>query len=248
VRDVEEKIKMAAQNPTVSPRTVLGYISVTLDNRLAGGTSYMRSKQTINVAIHRQQYTAKGYVSKPKKYDDLTNIPQQLKEINDGCSSLVLNDTVIAEDSSSNAKRILVFLSQHGKEMLSNCSYWYMDRTFKSAASTFFSQIVFIVGLNALGKAVPCAFTLLPNKEKDSYLRLAACIRDELSQLPEVKVKNIMMDYEKGLILAFKTSFPGVSLAGCDFYWKSCLRFFTIQLFTVQITDAGLVVVGLNSE
>ncbi len=85
-------------------------------------------------------------------------------------------------------------------------------------------------GLNGLGKAVLCAFTLLPNKEKDSYLRLAACIRDKLSQLPKVKVKNIMMDYEKGLISAFKTSFPGVSLAGCDFHWKSCLRFFTIQL------------------
>jgi hypothetical protein len=87
-------------------------------------------------------------------------------------------------------------------------------------------------GLNGLGKAVLCAFTLLPNKEKDSYLCLATCIRDELSQLPEVKVKN-----EKGLISAFKTSFPGVSLAGCDFHWKSCLRFFTIQSLTVQIID-----------
>jgi hypothetical protein len=100
----DEKIKMAAQNPTVSPRTVLGNISATLDNRLAGGTSYMRSKQSINVAIHRQQYTAKGYVCKPKNYEDLANIPQYLKETNDGRSFLVLNDTVMAEDSSPNAK------------------------------------------------------------------------------------------------------------------------------------------------
>jgi hypothetical protein len=82
----DEKIKMAAQNLTVSPCTVLGDISKTLDSRLAGGTSYMRSKQTINVAIHRQRYTAKGYVCKPKKYEDLANILQHLKETNDGRS------------------------------------------------------------------------------------------------------------------------------------------------------------------
>jgi FtsZ-interacting cell division protein YlmF len=46
----------------------------------------------------------KGYVFKPKKYEDLTNIPQHLKETIDGRSFLVLNDTVMAEDSSPNAK------------------------------------------------------------------------------------------------------------------------------------------------
>ncbi len=117
----------------------------------------------------------------------------------------------MAEDSFPNSKRILVFLSQNGKEKLANCSHWYVDGTFKSAARTLFSRIVFIVGLNGLGKAIPCAFALLPNKEKDSYLRLAACIKDELRQLPEVKVKIIMTDYEKGLIAAFKNSFPGMS-------------------------------------
>ncbi len=94
--------------------------------------------------------------------------------------------------------------------MLANCSHWNVDGTFKSAASTLFSLIVFIVGLCGLGKAVPCAFALLPNKEKDS--RLAACIKDELRQLPKVKVKIIMTDYEKELIVAFKNSFLGVAM------------------------------------
>jgi hypothetical protein len=44
--------------------------------------------------------------------------------------------------------------------------------------------------------------------------------------MPEVKVKNIMMDYEKGLLSAFKNSFPSLTLAGCDFHRKSCLRIF----------------------
>jgi hypothetical protein len=89
-------------------------------------------------------------------------------------SFLVRNDTVIAVNPSPDAKCLLVFMSQHGKEMLANCSRGYLDGTFKLDVRTLFSRIVFIVGLTPLGKAAPCAFSLLPNKEKDTYLRLAA--------------------------------------------------------------------------
>ncbi len=99
-----------------------------------------------------------------------------------------------------------------------------MDGTFKAASCTLFTQIVFVVGLTALGKAIPCLFGLLPNKEKETYLHLAGCLEKEMDQLPDVKVQSIMMDYEKGLIAAFKTAFPSVSQVGCEFHWKSCLR------------------------
>jgi hypothetical protein len=60
VKDIDdEKIKMAAQNPSVSPGTVLGDISATLDNQLAGGTSYMRSK-------HPSMWPSTGSSSWPK--------------------------------------------------------------------------------------------------------------------------------------------------------------------------------------
>jgi hypothetical protein len=99
-----------------------------------------------------------------------------------------------------------------------------VDGTFKAASCTLFTQIVFVVGLTALGKAIPCLFGLLPNKEKETYLHLAGCLKKEMDQLPDVKVQSIMMDYEKGLIAAFKTAFPSVSQVGCEFHWKSCLR------------------------
>jgi hypothetical protein len=44
-----------------------------------------------------------------------------------------------------------------------------------------------------------------------------------MDQLPDVKVQSIMMDYEKGLIAAFKTAFPSVSTVGCEFHWKNGL-------------------------
>jgi hypothetical protein len=62
-------------------------------------------------------------------------------------------------------------------------------------------------------------------------------MRSELSRMPEVKVKTIIMDYKKGLISAFKTSIPSVTLSGHDFHWKSCLRLFTIQLFTFVLLN-----------
>jgi hypothetical protein len=184
----------------------------------------MRSKQSISKAIHRERRAIKGFPLKPTVFEDLVDLPPQLKVTSDGQPFIILNDTVIVDDPTPNAKRLLLFMSPHGREVLSGCSSWYVDGTFKAASNTLFSQIVFVVGLTDLGKAVPCLFGLLPNKDKETYLRLAGCLKQEMDTLPEVKVKSIMMDYEKGLITAFKTAFPSVALVGCEFHWKNCLR------------------------
>jgi hypothetical protein len=42
--------------------------------------------------------------------------------------------------------------------------------------------------------------------------------------MAKVQEKAIHMDFEKGLITAFHSSFPGVDISGCEFHWKSCLR------------------------
>ncbi len=138
------------------------------------------------------------------------DIPPQLKVTSYGQPFLVLYDRVILDDPTlSNTKRLLIFMSQHGREVLSGCTswYWYVDGTFRAASCTLFTQIVFVVGLTALGKAIPCLFGLLPNKEKETYLRLASCLKKEMDQLPDKK-----------------TAFPSVSQVGCEFYWKSCLQ------------------------
>ncbi len=72
-----------------------------------------------------------------------------------------------------------------------------------------------------MGKTVPCAYALLPSgeKEKMCYARLATAIKQEMDKLEVAnQVKIIMMDYERGLIEAFKTTFEDVLIAGCDFY------------------------------
>jgi hypothetical protein len=100
----------------------------------------------------------------------------------------------------------------------------WMHGTFEPALKTLFKQIVFVVGLTNLGKAIPCLYALLPSKEKITYLRLAESIKEELSDTGELQVSTIMMDYERGLNSAFEATFENSEIEGCDFHWKQCLQ------------------------
>ncbi len=112
-----------------------------------------------------------------------------------------------------------------GRDTLATCSCWHIDGTFKDAASTLYAQIIFIIGLYSHGRAVPCGFALLPDKEKTTYIRLAECIKTELRKTEiDLHLTEIMMDFEKGLLNAFSTVFEQAQVVGCDFHWKSCLR------------------------
>jgi hypothetical protein len=84
--------------------------------------------------------------------------------------------------------------------------------------------VVFTVGLTSIYKVIPCAFAMLPSKEKDSYLRLANRIKEEHTREENIKIKFVMADYEKGLTNAFQETFHDAKLEGYEFHWKSCLR------------------------
>jgi hypothetical protein len=74
------------------------------------------------MAIQQERHDVKGYTHKPKTCDDLVNISQQVWATTDGCPFLVLNDTMIAHNLSPIAKRFMMFMGRHGKEILKNCS------------------------------------------------------------------------------------------------------------------------------
>jgi hypothetical protein len=227
VKEVEqENIAAAALLSTVAPpRLILGASAVNLETSMPGTSGFISNRHTINQAIHKACTQLKGYPPpKPKKFDDLLEIPKQFSKTADGQQFLVLNDTVIPDNLAPSAPRILVFLSQHGKEVLAGCKSWYIDGTFKSADKTLFIQIVFLIGLTNMVKAVPCIFALLPSKEKECYARLADCINTDLLDMPKVEMESIMMDYERGLLHAFSESFPAAAIVGCQFHWKSYLR------------------------
>jgi hypothetical protein len=102
-------------------------------------------RNTINQAIHKRRKLLKGYPPKAKIFEDLVDIPDQFSKTADGNAFLVLNDTVIPANNIPNAPRILVFISNAGKEVLASCETWYIDGTFKAAENTLFSQVKFFL-------------------------------------------------------------------------------------------------------
>jgi len=164
----------------------------------AGSAAFMRSPQTLAKALQRKRIMQKGYPRKARTYDDLATLPSHLTETADGEKFLILNGTVIPDNETPNDKRVLVFMSSFGRDILASCSSWNVDGTFKPAKSTLFSQIVFVIGQTATGRSVPCGFALLPNKEKNTYLHVAEAIKSELQQAEQdIQLMEIMTDFEK---------------------------------------------------
>jgi hypothetical protein len=116
--------------------------------------------------------------------------------IHDGQPFDLLNDTFFPKDPIPNTKRIIIFMSPCGRDMLAGCCSWYVDGTFEPASKTYFYQIVFVVGLSGLEKSVPCLYTLLSNNKKTKYIRLAEALKLEMEKALEVKVNSITVDCE----------------------------------------------------
>jgi hypothetical protein len=142
IHDVEdEKIKVAAIVPSIAPRTILGEISVNLEETMACGTALMRSKQSITKAVHRKALSVKGYLPRPKTFVDLESLPSQLTKTTDQLPFLVLNDTIMPSMTPPWPRDSSSFMGKSGRDVLASCMSWYMDGTFKSASNTLFSQV-----------------------------------------------------------------------------------------------------------
>jgi len=224
VRQIEKnKIAAAATLPNAAPRTVFGDITATVMNTAPGSTSFIKSKGALAKKLQRDRVAAKGYPKKPKSFDDLKDIPPQLTKTHCKESFLILNDTVQPDSTEPGAKRLLVYMSETGKEVLAKSEVWYTDGTFKAISGTIFSQVFMVLGQSAVGKVVPCVFALLPDKEKATYKRVAEAIKQQFGDIP-IRLKKIMQDYEKGMNLGFQSVFPEAEIEGCDFHFKQVLR------------------------
>jgi hypothetical protein len=93
--------------------------------------AYMKKPKTLAKAIQRKRVLIKGFPKKPKTFDDLATIPTHLQETFDGQQFLVLNDTVIQNDPSPNAKRLLVYMSETGRDTLLKATTWFCDGTWR---------------------------------------------------------------------------------------------------------------------
>jgi hypothetical protein len=168
-----------------------------LENRFNENFGLCEIKPNICQGHSAKRNIQKAILRRPKHMKICPNIPDHLSGAPDGQPFDLLNDTVFPKDPAPNTKRIIIFMSPCVRDMLAGCCSWYVDGTFEPASKTHFYQTVFVVGLSALEKSVPFLYTLLSNKKKTKYIRLAEALMLEMEKAPEVKVNSITMDCER---------------------------------------------------
>ena len=98
--------------------------------------------------------------------------------------------------------------------------HWYADGTFKVSPKLFF-QLYTIHGQQRVS-IFPCVFGLLPNKTPATYTRF---FRKVFGQINETVVKDILADFERGVINATRNANQDIEVEGyfyflCSNVWK----------------------------
>ena len=214
VKKIEEKhVKRAAENPDLPPRSVLRDIANELDHNNV--SHLMTKKETVARSIRKVKAKVLDRPPVPTSYNAFFNIPERFTKTADGSEFL----RAVEWTEGENSQTLLVFLSDHGKRVLDTCSTWCLDGTFKTSP-LLFHQIYFIFGITDTGKTIPACFCLLPNKK--CYGTLFSVLKGLLDDAtcPE----KTMVDFEKGVHNRVVEFFPGVTISGCLFHFKQCVR------------------------
>ncbi len=109
--------------------------------------------------------------------------------------------------------RILVFGREHDRTCAGEMKTVYGDGTFKTAPPLF-AQI-YVILAKRQGFVFPVLYTLLPNKEQQTYVRLFNEIRREWL---EFEPDSFSIDYEIAVIRAVTEVFLDTHYFGCLFH------------------------------
>ena len=100
----------------------------------------------------------------PAHREDIPDLPQAYRTTTNGEPFLVYDSGVGDEE------RIFILASQDALQFLADSERWYADGTFRISPEIFF-QLYTIHGQRD-GRILPCVFSLLPNKNENTYKRL----------------------------------------------------------------------------
>jgi hypothetical protein len=128
-----EKIKVADIVSTMYPRNILGEIVVALEKNLAGDSGGPGeepgwwSKQILS--------TQAMVICGPGSYATSVHTDHRGPAFSHPQRHVVTGNTL------PQSKRLLVYMSQLGKEVMASCTSWYVDGTFKATANTLFTEV-----------------------------------------------------------------------------------------------------------
>ncbi|XP_046552148.1 uncharacterized protein LOC124261815 [Haliotis rubra] len=177
---------------------------------------------SIKSGLYRQRAKVLPPVPRTRADVDLTG---SWTETTDGQQFLVVD--------SKDEDRILIFSTAEMLDILANAETIYMDGTFFVCPSLW--QQVYIVHCLVDGQMFPVAFSLLPSKSRDTYIRLFNYLKDSVLAIVGVELSPsvVQTDYEAAAIGATERVFPDAEVRGCYFHFT--------QAVWRQVSEKGLV-------
>ena len=119
-------------------------------------------------------------------------------------------------------ERIIAYSSQRQMMMLAQSTRWHVDGTFKASPSIF-GQL-YLIHAWYKDEMNPCVFLLLPNRRKNTYLRMLRQLKFQANQMElQLDPKQIMPDFEIAVIESIKEEFPNAEIKGCHFHHTQCI-------------------------
>lgn len=130
-----------------------------------------------------------------------------------------LNGMKFLFEDTQDGDRILVFTTAENLNILRKNLYWLVDGTF-DIAPKMYTQL-FSFHATFFGKSLPLIYCLLPDKNKNTYVKVLRLISYHLDVAPN----SINCDFEKGIHSAILKVWKLCSIYGCFFHLcKSWLR------------------------
>lgn len=214
VKKALQKAKKRAREEDTSISKIYNEELGELHNKGYEFVTEMPAQLTTKRDLYRQRCRSQGNQAEPEKREDLV-LEEEFLNMKDGSSFLLADD--------KSGERIIVFSGNIGREGLKCYEDFFMDGTFKSSSKQF-SQIYSIhadFGSSTEETNIyPVAFALLPNKKRETYVRLFRLI---LEVIPNWTPRRVNVDFETASISALKEVFPSVEIKGCYFHMKKCL-------------------------
>ena len=134
-------------------------------------------------------------------------------------------------DSGPSDSRILILTTDSNLDFLCQSLRWCGDGTFK-AAPKLWTQLYTLHGQKN-GYTVPCVYALLPNKRKETYIRIFRQVKSWVGVGNRQWIfETFLSDYEQGAFKAMLEVFPGIGEEGCFFHLCKRLDF--------QVKELGL--------